>query len=114
MTVGEVQTKLNIPNSLPIIWRSCNWDWSLPGGINSGSGIQPMHKPWRIALSYNGCSTRERVITHNQATATREGFVFENFFRSIFERIFGSSTFQKILEQIPLQRFTKKPSKQSS
>jgi ATP-dependent Clp protease ATP-binding subunit ClpC len=112
MTVGEIQAKLNIPNStlshhleklriegLVIARRDKQWLWY-------SANAQTLED--LLAFLYNGCSTRERVITHNQATATREGFVFENFFRSIFEGIFGGSTFQKILEQIPLQRFTQK------
>jgi len=113
LTVGEIQSQLNIPNStlshhleklrhegLVVARRDKQWLWY-------SASVQTLED--LLAFLYNGCSTRARVKEPVQVTTTREGFVFENFFRSIFEGLFGSgSTFQKILEQISLQRFTQK------
>lgn len=113
LTVGEIQSQLNIPNStlshhleklrhegLVIARRDKQWLWYSA----NAETLEDL-----LAFLYNGCSTRERVLEPVQATATREGFMFANFFRSIVEGLFGSgSTWQKILDQIPLQRFTQK------
>lgn len=109
LTVGEIQSQLNIPSStlshhleklrhegLAIAKRDKQWLWY-------SANTQTLED--LLTFLYNGCSINEPV----QATATREGFMFENFFRSIFEGLLGSgSTFQNILEQIPLQKFTEK------
>ncbi|MBV9389330.1 MAG: metalloregulator ArsR/SmtB family transcription factor [Chroococcidiopsidaceae cyanobacterium CP_BM_ER_R8_30] len=111
LTVGEIQSQLNIPSStlshhleklrheeLVTARRDKQWLWY-------SANAQTLED--LLAFLYNGCSTHERVKESVPVTATREGFVFENFFRSIFEGLFGSgSTFEQILERIPLQRFT--------
>jgi len=111
LTVGEIQSQLNIPNStlshhleklrheqLVTARRDKQW-------LCYSANAQTLED--LLAFLYNGCSTRDRFKEPVQTTATREGFVFENFFRSIFEGLFGSgSTFEQILERIPRQRFT--------
>ncbi|MBV9385588.1 MAG: metalloregulator ArsR/SmtB family transcription factor [Chroococcidiopsidaceae cyanobacterium CP_BM_ER_R8_30] len=113
LTVGEIQSQLNIPNStlshhleklrhegLVVARRDKQWLWY-------SANVQTLED--LLAFLYNGCSTQPHVKEPVLIPATREEFMFENFFRSIFEGLFGSnSTFQKILEQIPLQRFTQK------
>ncbi len=112
MTVSDIQAKLQIPNST----LSHHLEkLRIEGLVNS---IKDKQYHWYsanaetmedlLSFLYTGRSIRGRVNEPVNVSSREEGFMFQKFFEPIFERLFGGSTFQKILEPLPLHAFTEK------
>ncbi len=110
MTVGEIQEKLKIPNST----LSHHLEkLRIEGLVNSQKEKQFLRYSANaetmedlLSFLYTGKSRSKNTLEAVSNTSTQEGFMFEKFFESIFERLFGFTSDRFHLKGF--ERFTQK------
>lgn len=111
MTVGEIQEKLQIPNSTlshhleklrleGLVTRNKEKQW-----LRYTAKAKTIEE--LLAFLYNGCSTKEEKNVVKTTELRRRKKMFAEFFRSIFEGIFEVGTsWREMLKKIPLSKYT--------
>jgi ArsR family transcriptional regulator, arsenate/arsenite/antimonite-responsive transcriptional repressor / arsenate reductase (thioredoxin) len=112
MTVGEIQEKLKIPNST----LSHHLEkLRIEGLVNSrkdkqflwySANAETMEDLLSFLLTGKNPQIHRMMMDSAESNSTQEGFTMENFFESIFEKLFGFVTNRFDLKC--LQRFTPK------
>ncbi|NMG06548.1 Clp protease [Brasilonema sp. UFV-L1] len=118
MTVGEIQEKLKIPNSTlshhleklrneglvnsrkdkQFLWYSAN--------AQTMEDLLAFLTTGRSRREGDNRVSNEHTLEHANNTPTQEGFMFEKFFESIFQKLFGS--FSDRFHLRGFERFTQK------